>query len=96
MLPVDEDEQVNSSGRHLQSGFDAIFMPPPLLSVWVVAVLAPAGDNVVVAVVVVAASRVWFTFKRAVFRAGRDGSDGSIYIKWDRKRYARSLIYIFV
>jgi hypothetical protein len=42
----------------LQSGFDAIFMPPPLLSVWVVAVLAPAGDNVVVAVVVVAASRV--------------------------------------
>jgi hypothetical protein len=55
-LPVDEEEQVNSSGRHLQSGLDAIFMPPPpLLSVWVV--LAPAGDNVVVVVVVVA-SRV--------------------------------------
>ena len=52
LLPVDEeDEQVNSSGRHLQSGFDAVFTPPLLMPV---AVLPSAGDNVVVAV----ASRV--------------------------------------
>lgn len=58
LLPVDiEEEQVNSSGRHLQSGFDVILTPPPLLDVRVV-VLAPTGDNVVVVVVVVVASRV--------------------------------------
>ena len=59
LLPVDkeEEEQVNSSGRHLQSGFDAVFTPPtpPLLRVLAVAVLTSAGDN---EVVVAVASRV--------------------------------------